>query len=149
MKSKFKNAPSAHALAPILLAAVAVLVIDAVPMTAHGKQPLSASIVEKLDSQLILVVQKSRAESSPNQAATLRPDVYQYQGRALVEIHGALSKDLADQIASLGGQLVTTWGTNTTFRAWIPFAQLETLAGRSDIKSISTARPSVTHRVQR
>jgi hypothetical protein len=66
----------------------------------------------------------------------------------LVEINGTISRELSDQIASLGGQLVTGWGTTTTFRAWVPFAQLETLAARADIKSIAAARPSVTRRLK-
>ena len=112
------------------------------------KKPVPASSLEKLDEQLVLVVKKSRGEAPFDRSTTLQPDVYKFGGRVLVEIQGSISKELSDQIASLGGQLVIGWGTATTFRAWVPFAQLETLAGRADIRSISAARPSVTRRLR-
>ena len=105
------------------------------------KSPVPASILNKLDDQLVLVVKKSRGET------TLEPDVYQFGGRVLVEIQGSISSGLVDQITSLGGQLVNGWGTATTFRAWIPFAQVETLASRADIRSVAAARVSITHRL--
>jgi hypothetical protein len=106
-----------------------------------------ATILSKLDQHLVLVVKKSRGESPFDKPTTLQPDVYQFNGRVLVEIEGSASKELSDQVTSLGGQLVAGWGTATTFRVWIPFAKLETLASRADIKSISAARPSITHRL--
>jgi 2-keto-3-deoxy-galactonokinase len=65
-----------------------------------------------------------------------------------VEIEGVFSRELSDQITSLGGNVVNDWGTTTKFRAWVPFAQLEILAARSDIKSIAAARPTITHRLK-
>ena len=111
------------------------------------KPALPASILSKLDKHLVLIVKKSRGESPFDKPTTLQPDVYQSNGRVLVEIEGSASKELSDQVTALGGQLVAGWGTATTFRVWIPFAKLETLASRGDIKSISAARPSVTRRI--
>ena len=96
----------------------------------------------------MLVVKQSRGEPPFDRPTTVEPDVYKFGGRVLVEIEGSISRELSDQIASLGGQLVIGWGTATTFRAWVPFAQLETLAARADIKSISAARPTITHRLK-
>jgi hypothetical protein len=126
------------------LAALSVLALSAAQLFAgDAKSAVPASILSKLDSHLALVVKKSRGEST-----TQQPDVFQFDGRVLVEIDGTISRELSDYIASLGGQLVTGWGTATNFRAWVPFAQVETLAGRADIKSVSAARPTVTRRLK-
>jgi hypothetical protein len=137
-----------HVFALTFLAAIAVLTLSTAPMTANGKEPVAASTLNKLDSQLVLVVKKSRAEAPFDKETTLEPDVYKFRGRVLVEIEGVFSRELSDQIASLGGQVVTNWGTTVNFRAWVPFAQLETLAARADIKSITAARPTITHRLK-
>src|SRR5205823_5942844 len=140
MKPHFKT--PFHALVCALLAAIAVFALSTAQMTAGDeKSPVPASILNKLDDQLALVVKKSRGET------TLEPDVYQFGGRVLVEIQGSISSGLVDQVTSLGGQLVNGWGTATTFRAWIPFAQVETLASRADIRSVAAARVSITHRL--
>jgi hypothetical protein len=139
---------SFHALPRILLAAFALLAISTAPMTASGREPVPAAVLNKLDPQLVLVVKKSRAEAPFDTATTLEPDVFKFRGRVLIEIDGVFSRELSDQIASLGGQVVSDWGTTTKFRAWVPFAQLEILAARADIKSISAARPTVTRRLK-
>ena len=142
MKPHFKTFPHFHVLVRALLAAVAVLALSTAQLTAGDEKSVPASILNKLDDQLALVVKKSRGET------TLQPDVFNFGGRVLVEIEGSFSRELSGQIASLGGQVVTGWGTATTFRAWVPFAQLETLAGRADIRFISAARPSITRRIR-
>jgi hypothetical protein len=142
MKPHCKRFPHFHALVRALLAAVAVLALSTAQLTAGDEKSVPASILNKLDDQLALVVKKSRGET------TLQPDVFSFGGRVLVEIEGSFSREFSDQIASLGGQVVTGWGTATTFRAWVPFAQLETVAGRADIRFISAARPSITRRIR-
>ena len=137
-----------HALGRALLAAIAVFALSTAQMTAGDQKSVPASILNKLDDQLVLVVKKSRGEPPFDRPTTVEPDVYKFGGRVLVEIEGSISRELSDQIASLGGQLVIGWGTATTFRAWVPFAQLETLAARADIRSISAARPTITHRLK-
>lgn len=134
--------------APILFAAMAVLTLSMAPMAASGKEPVPAATLNKLDSQLLLVVKKSRAEAPFDKETTVEPDVYKFRGRVLVEIEGTFSRELSDQVTSLGGQVVNDWGTTTKFRVWVPFAQLETLAARADIKSIAAARPTITHRLK-
>ena len=133
--------------ARILPAAVAVLAFCTIQPTSSGREPVPASVLSKLDKELVLVVKKSRGEAPFDTPTTLEPDVYQRRGRVLVEIEGSISRELSNQLTTLGGQLVIGWGTATNFRAWVPFAQLETLASRADIKSISAARPSVTRRL--
>ena len=148
MKRQFKTLRHSHHHAPTLFIAIAVLTLWTAQTTASGKEPVAASTLSKLDSQLVLVVKKSRAEAPFDKATTLEPDVYKYRGRVLLEIDGVFSRELSDQIASLGGQVVNDWGTTTRFRAWLPFAQLEILAARPDIRSISAARPTVTRRLK-
>jgi hypothetical protein len=144
MKAQFKT--FRHRLT--LFAAIAVLTTGTLPMTATAGKPVPASVLSKLDSQILLVVKKSRAEAPFDKPTTLDPDVYKFRGRVLVEIEGTFSRELSDQIGSLGGQVVNDWGTTARFRAWLPFAQVETLAGRPDIRSISAARPTITHRLK-
>jgi hypothetical protein len=146
MKSPCKKT-SFPTLVRILPTTVVVLALWATQLTASGREPVPASVLNKLDKDLVLVVKKSRREAPFDTATTQEPDVYQRRGRVLVEIEGSISSELSSQLTSLGGELVTGWGTATNFRAWVPFAQLETLASRADIKSVSAARPSVTRRL--
>jgi hypothetical protein len=148
MKPHFKTFPHLHALVRAIFAAVAVLALSTAQLTASDKTLVPASILNKLDDQLVLVVKQSRGEPPFDRSTTLQPDVFKFGGRVLVEIEGSFSRELSAQIASLGGQVVTGWGTATTFRAWVPFAQLEILAGRADIRFISAARPSITRRIK-
>jgi hypothetical protein len=149
MKPHFKTFPHFYTLVRALLAAIAVLALWTAQLIAGDqKSAVPASILSKLDNHLVLVVKKSRGEPPFDKPTTLEPDVYKFNGRVLVEIEGSISRELSDQLASLGGQLVAGWGTATTFRAWVPFAQLETLAGRADIRFISAARPTITRRLR-
>jgi len=131
-----------------LFAAVAALSLSTAQLPAgDAKSAVPAAVLNKLDEHLTLVVKKNRGEAPFDKPTTLQPDIYQFRGRVLVEIEGSVSTELSNQITNLGGQLVAGWGTATTFRVWIPFAQLETLASRADIKFIFAARPSITHRL--
>jgi hypothetical protein len=136
-------------LGPTLVAALAVLALSVAQLSAgDAKSAVPASILGKLDSHLTLVVKKNRGEAPFDKPTAPQPDVFQFDGRVLVEIEGSISKGLSDYIGSLGGQLITGWGTATNFRAWVPFAQVEVLAARADIKSVSAARPTVTRRLK-
>lgn len=131
-----------------LLAGVGLLALSTAQLAAGNEKSVPASILNKLDSHLALLVQQSRVEPLLSKSTAQVPDVYKFEGRVLVQIEGSISRELSDQIASFGGQLVTGWGTATTFRAWVPFARVESLAGRADIRFISAARPSVTRRLR-
>jgi hypothetical protein len=131
------------------LAALAALALSTAHLSAgDAKSAVPASVLSKLDNHLTLVVKKSHGEAPFDKPTTLQPDVFQSGGRVLVEIEGSISRELSDYIASLGGQLIPGWGTATNFRAWVPFAQVEALAARADIKSITAARPTVTRRLK-
>jgi hypothetical protein len=146
MKPHFKK--QGHVFGRVLLASLVALAFGSIPLKAgDAKAVVPATSLGKLDEHLALVVKKSRGEPPFDKPTTLQPDVYQRNGRVLVEIQGTVSTELSDQLTRLGGQLVAGWGTATTFRAWIPFPQVETLAARADIRSISAARPSITRRI--
>ena len=148
MKTRFQTFLPFQVPGRALLAAVAVLALSMTQLTAGDEKSAPASVLGKLDKHLVLVVKKSRGEAPFDKPTTVQPDVYQFNGRVLVEIEGSASKELSDQVTALGGQLVAGWGTATTFRVWIPFAKLETLAARADIRSMSAARPTITHRLK-
>jgi hypothetical protein len=117
------------------------------PKTNAPAPGIAAGAVKKLDAQIILALKKSRGEPPFDKPTglELEPDIpIKDAGRALVDVEAPASKELLDQIALLGGQVVSGSATATTVRAMVPLSQLETLAGRADVKSISPARPTVT-----
>jgi hypothetical protein len=63
-------------------------------------------------------------------------------------MEASVSKELLNQIALVGGQVINGSETATTLRAMVPLSQLETLAGRADVKFISPARLSITSGVE-
>src|SRR5882757_240577 len=104
MKLRFKK--PFRVLMGALLPAIAMLALSTAQMTASDNKSVAASVLNKLDEHLVLVVKKSRREPPFDRETTLQPDVYKFNGRVLVEIEGAASRELFGQIASLGGQVV-------------------------------------------
>ena len=131
-------------LAGILLVAVAALAFSTAQVTAAGQTSDSAATQKKLDPQLILALKKSRGEAPFDKPVSLEPDIpYKHNGRVLVDIQGAVSTELMTQIARLGGWVDHASATTTSLRAMVPFSQLEHLAARADVKSISPAHPTI------
>jgi len=108
---------------------------------------LSAAVLQKMDSQLVLALKKSRGQAPFDRATSLRPEDCEKGERVLVDINNSVSNQLADQIAQLGGEVSQGWQTPTTLRAWVPFKQLEAVANLDAIQSMSAAVPSVTRRL--
>jgi hypothetical protein len=108
---------------------------------------LSATALEKLDSQLVLALKKSRAQAPFDRPTSLRPADYEKGERVLVDIKASVSNELSNQIAQLGGQAINGWQTATSLRAWVPFTQLEAVANLPAIQSMSAARPVTTRRL--
>jgi hypothetical protein len=108
--------------------------------------PLPATAVNKLDGQIVLALKKSSGLAPFDKPTSLEPDIpiKDAAGRVLVDIEASVSQDLLDQVAPAGGQVINGSATATSFRAMIPLSQLGTLANRTDIKSISVARPTIT-----
>lgn len=110
---------------------------------------LAAGVASKLDSQVTLAVKQTRGLAPFDQATTLKPDLNMVDGdRALVDIQGNISQELLDRIGLLGGNVVPRSVTATTFRAAVPLSQIETVAARSDVTSISAAVITVTSRIK-
>lgn len=122
---------------------------DLVLLWTSDNKSLPAATLKKLDAQIILALKKSRVEPPFDKPTSLEPDIpIQAAGRVLVDIEAAVSKELLDQIALVGGKVIKGSETITTLRAMIPLSRLETLAGRADVKSISPASLTITSGVK-
>jgi hypothetical protein len=131
--------------ARIFLITVAVFALSNAQTNATDQQSVSPSTRKKLDPQLVLALKKMRGESPFDKTTALEPDIpFKHNGRVLVDLDARVSRELVNRIVRLGGWVDNSLATTTTLRAMVPFSQLETLAARADVKSISPARP--THR---
>jgi hypothetical protein len=108
--------------------------------------PLPATVLNKLDSQIILALKQNSRLAPFDRPTTLQPDIpiKDAAGRVLIDIEASVSQDLLDQVAIAGGQVVNGSVTATSLRAMTPLLQLGAMANRTDIKSISVARPTIT-----
>ena len=101
---------------------------------AHGA-PL-----QKVDSVLIYTAMAVRGQSVPGvpqDAVSVSPlDLGQ---RASVDIRGTVSASLLSAIQSLGGTVVNTFPQYSSIRVDVPILQVQTLASRADVRSISAA----------
>ena len=132
-------------LARILLAAVAMLALSAAQTTnASDSKSVPASTLKKLDTQLVLALKKRRGEPPFDKPTSLEPDIpFKHNGRVLVDMEATVSRGLLNHIVLVGGWVDNSSATTTTLRAMVPFSQLEALAGRADVKSISPAHPTI------
>lgn len=122
---------------------------DLVLLRTTGDELVSPAAKAKLDDQLLLALRKSRGEPPFDQPTSLEPAIPVKDGeRVLVDIEGSVSKTLVDQVKLIGGALPDGSPSNTVLRAMVPLSQLETLASRADVKSISPAKVSVTTRIE-
>jgi hypothetical protein len=120
---------------------------DLVLLWTSGETSIPPATLKKLDDQIVLALRQSRGQPPFDKPTSLVPDIpIKDAGRVLIEMEAAVSKDLLDQIAIAGGQVIK--GSATTLRAMVPLSQLENLAGRADVKSISPARLSITSEVK-
>jgi hypothetical protein len=122
---------------------------DLVLLWTTGDEVVSPTAKAKLDGQLLLALRKLRGEPPFDKPTTLEPAIPVKDGdRVLVDIEGSVSNALADQVTLGGGALPASSSSSTTLRALVPLSQLETLALRPDVKSISPAKLSVTTRLE-
>jgi hypothetical protein len=119
---------------------------DLVLLWTTGDELVAPIARAKLDGQLLLALRKVRGEPPFDKPTSLQPDIpISESDRVLVDIEGTISKALQDQVTLTGGAFPDNAATNTRLRALVPLSQLETLALRPDVKSISPAKLSVTH----
>ena len=122
---------------------------DLVLLWTTGDELVPPLAKEKLDGQLLLALRKSRGESPFDKPTSLEPAIPIKDGeRVLVDIEGAVSKALREQVTLRGGALPGSAASNTILRAMVPLSQLESLALRGDVKFISPAKVSVTTRIE-
>lgn len=103
---------------------------------------LPATVASKLDSQLVLASKQARGQAPFDKPTSLRPDVplKDETGRLLVDIRGAVSHDLIDQVAALGGRVIEGTQSDKGLRALVPALQLQTLAAREDVANVAPTR---------
>ncbi|HST29511.1 MAG TPA: hypothetical protein VLK27_01585 [Chthoniobacterales bacterium] len=122
---------------------------DLVLLWTTGDELVAPAARSKLDGQLLLALRKNRGEPPFDKPTTLTPEIPIKDGdRVLVDIEGSISKALLDQVTLGGGALPDTSPSSTTLRAMVQLSQLEMLATRSDVTSISPAKLSVTTRLE-
>jgi hypothetical protein len=122
---------------------------DLVLLWTSGESALPGGTLSKLDGQIVLALKQSRGQAPFDKPTTLEPDIPIKDGnRVLVDVRASVSKELLNEIAFLGGQVVKNPDSSTIVRAMIPLSQLETLAGRAEVKSISPARPTITSHIK-
>ena len=122
---------------------------DLVLLWTTGDELVSPAARAKLDGQLLLALRKNRGEPPFDKPTTLEPAIpVKDADRVLVDIEGSISKALVDQVTLMGGALPDNSPSGTVLRAMVPLSQLETLASRADVNSISPAKVSVTTRIQ-
>jgi len=117
---------------------------DLVLLWTTGDELVAPIARAKLDGQLLLALRKVRGEPPFDKPTSLQPDIPISQGdRVLVDIEGTISKALQDQVTLVGGAFPDNATTGSVLRALVPLSQLETLALRPDVKSISPAKLSI------
>ena len=111
-------------------------------------ESLPAATLKKLHPQIMLALKQVRREPPFDKPTSLQPDIPIRDGdRVLVDVDGTVSESLSNQIALVGGQVATSPDSTHIIRAMVPLAQVEALAGRADIQSISPAQLTVTRRI--
>jgi len=142
MKPQFKTLPHFRVITCTFLAVLAVLALSVAQLSARDNVP--ASTLKKLDPQLLLALKKSRGVPPFDKPTALEPDIpVKHNGRVLVDMQATVSRGLLNHVALLGGWVDNKSATTTTLRAMVPFSQLEALAARADVKSISPAHPTI------
>lgn len=103
---------------------------------------------QKLDSNIVLALKKSRREPPFDQPTAVQPSLtIRPDGSVLVDLDATVSMELLEHIARLGGQVVNSFAAAQAVRAHVPLGQLEALATRADIKFISPAAAATTNQL--
>ncbi len=99
---------------------------------------------KKLDAQIVLALKQSRGQPPFDKPTSLEPNIPIKNGASvLVDVAATISADLVIHVALIGGKVAQSPDPAHIIRAMIPLSQLEALSWRADVKSISTARPTI------
>ncbi len=120
--------------------------VGAPPLTAEGLRQISALQDEKagrtpaqhkMDSQLIYAAKQLRGVPIAAGVTNLQIHVrYETDGRMLIDVNGAVTKDVVAVIEAAGGTVVSRFPKFRTLRALLPIGQIETVAALGDVRSI-------------
>ncbi|HKX27725.1 MAG TPA: proprotein convertase P-domain-containing protein [Blastocatellia bacterium] len=129
-------------------------------LSAAAKQQINALLAEKqsrtpaqrkIGSQLLYAIKAQRGEAmtSGGLVRSLRSGQETAKtaerGPVNVDIRAELSKELAEVIGKLGGEVLNVSLANGSMRARLPLSTLEELAALPAVKSIRPAATAVTH----
>jgi hypothetical protein len=110
---------------------------------------IAPAILKKLDPQIVLALKKSQGEPPFDKPTSLQPEIpLQVGTTVLIDLNATISDGLLTQIAEIGGKVIESPDPSHVIRAMVPLSQLETLAARADVKSISPARPTIISRIK-
>jgi uncharacterized repeat protein (TIGR01451 family) len=150
-------------LSRLALGCVALAAILAVSATA-GAQPLSDTALhqiqamqdekasftpaqQKMDSQLIFALKKSRGQTIANGAVPqLRIGAAaDTNGMIQVDINANVTSNLLQQIQNLGGTVISSFPQFSALRVSIPLTNAENIAAAADLKFIRPAVPALAN----
>jgi hypothetical protein len=110
------------------------------------KKESPASILDKLDSHIVLALKKSRGEPPFDKPTQLDPDLaIEPDGRVLVDLNATVSKELLARIETDGGKIINSFEATRAIRALVPLSRMEALASRADIQFIAPAAQATTN----
>jgi hypothetical protein len=99
---------------------------------------------KKIDSQLLYEIQKSNGKTikgAPELKTGIKPDE---NGKVLVDVKAKVTDDVLQQIKSAAGEVVYSSKEGNAIRANLPLAQIEPLAGNSNVTFIEPAAQAQT-----
>jgi hypothetical protein len=110
------------------------------------KKSPPTSTLNKLDSHIVLALEKSRGEPPFDKPTQLDPDlVIEADGRVLVDLNATVSKELLARIETDGGKVINSFEAARAIRALVPLSRMEALASRADIQFIALAAQATTN----
>ncbi len=101
------------------------------------------SAQKKISSQLLAAIAQ-RADATPGALRGSGVDV-DAEGRALVDIDATITDELLDAVVMMEGAVVNNFPQYDAVRAWVPLDQVESLAGRADVRFIRQADIATTN----
>jgi hypothetical protein len=132
-----------------LLAQATDLTVDEQIIALLLEKETRTSDQQKLDSQLWYALQASRGQALqgvPEVYATATDTVQMdASGFARVDISAAVSDDLLNQIAELGGSVTLASADDQSILATVPLAALETLAANAAVRHIAPSAQARTN----
>jgi hypothetical protein len=103
----------------------------------------------KIDSQLLYEIRRSNGKTikgAPELKTGIQPDE---NGKVLVDVKAKVTDDVLQQIKGASGEVVYSSKEGSSIRAKLPLAQIEPLAGNSNVTFIEPAAQAQTQNAPR